>query len=91
MQNLAQSYDGLNRSQKATIDQFVAGKFQINILKSVLGDLSTVNNEYNRAQQVSANATDQAIQKNQQLYLVKQLLDLDLQISLERHLRMGLH
>lgn len=67
LQNLAQSYDGLNRSQKATIDQFVAGKFQINILKSVLGDLSTVNNEYNRAQQVSANATDQAIQKNQQL------------------------
>ena len=64
LQNLAQSYDGLNRSQKATVDQFVAGKFQINILKSVLGDLSTVNNEYNRAQQVSANATDQAIQKN---------------------------
>ena len=67
LQNLAQSYDGLNRTQKATIDQFVAGKFQINILKSVLGDLNTVNNEYSRAQQVSANATDQAIQKNQQL------------------------
>ena len=67
LQNLASTYDTLNRSQKATIDQFVAGKFQINILKSVLGDLSTVNNEYNRAQQVSANATDQAIQKNQQL------------------------
>jgi TP901 family phage tail tape measure protein len=39
LQNLAQSYDTLNRTQKATIDQFVAGKFQINILKSVLGDL----------------------------------------------------
>ncbi|MAR66557.1 MAG: phage tail tape measure protein [Crocinitomicaceae bacterium] len=67
LQNLAQSYDSLNRTQKASIDQFVAGKFQINILKSVLGDLNTVNNEYSRAQQVSANATDQAIQKNQQL------------------------
>ena len=67
LQNLAQSYDSLGRSQKASVDQFVAGKFQINILKSVLGDLSTVNNEYSRAQQVSANATDQAIQKNQQL------------------------
>jgi TP901 family phage tail tape measure protein len=67
LQNLAQTYDTLNRSQKATLDQFVAGKFQINILKSVLGDLNTVNGEYARAQQVSINATDQAIQKNDTL------------------------
>ena len=67
LQNLAQTYDSLNRSQKATVDQFVAGKFQINILKSVLGDLNTVNNQYVQAQQVSLNATDQAIQKNETL------------------------
>ena len=65
LQNLAQTYDTLNRSQKTTLDQFVAGKFQINILKSVLGDLNTVNGEYARAQQVSIGATDQAIQKNE--------------------------
>ena len=67
LQNLAQTYDTLTRTQKASLDQFVAGKFQINILKAALGDLSKTNNDYTRAQQVSANATDQAIQKNKQL------------------------
>ncbi len=45
----------------------MAGKFQINILKAALGDLGKANSDYTRAQQVSANATDQAIQKNKQL------------------------
>ena len=67
LQNLASTYDTLGRSQKATVDQFVAGKFQINILKSVLGDLSSANNDYTGALRTSLGATDQAIQKNQEL------------------------
>ena len=67
LQNLAQTYDTLTRTQKASVDQHVAGKFQINILKAALGDLGKANSDYARAQQVSANATDQAIRKNEQL------------------------
>jgi len=67
LKNLATQYDGLSRSAKVAVDQQVAGVFQINILKAAVGDLSKQNSLAARATQISAGATDQAIQKNNQL------------------------
>ena len=65
--DLANTFDGLSESQKAQIAQTVGGVFQINILKAVLSDAAKQNGILARATEISSSATDEAIQKNDQL------------------------
>ena len=67
LENLAKSYDGLSQSAKSAVSEQVAGAFQINVLKASLGDLNKQNSIATRATQVSSNATDEAIRKNEKL------------------------
>lgn len=53
--------------ERASLDRTVAGTFQINILKAALADLGKQYSVYNSALSTSANATDEAIRKNEQL------------------------
>ena len=65
--DLANTFDSLSESQKAQIAQTVGGVFQINILKAVLSDAAKQNGILARATEISSSATDEAIQKNDQL------------------------
>jgi TP901 family phage tail tape measure protein len=65
--DLANTFDALSESQKAQIAQTVGGVFQINVLKAVLGDAAKQNGILSSATQIAAGATDEAIQKNEQL------------------------
>ena len=65
--DLANTFDHLSEAQKAQIAQTVGGVFQINVLKAVLSDAAKQNGILANATQISANATDEAIQKNEQL------------------------
>jgi TP901 family phage tail tape measure protein len=64
---LANTFDHLSESQKAQITQTMGGLFHINILKAVLSDAAKQNGILARATEISSSATDEAIQKNQQL------------------------
>lgn len=64
---LAQKFDGLSDAQRANVAELVGGVFQINILKAALGDLGKQYSIYNSALNTSANATDAAIKRNEQL------------------------
>lgn len=65
--DLANTFDKLSEAQKAQIAQTVGGVFQINILKAILGDAAKQNGILAKATQISAGATDEAIDKNEQL------------------------
>ncbi|NCF43033.1 MAG: phage tail tape measure protein, partial [Bacteroidetes bacterium] len=65
--DLANTFDSLTESQKAQIAQTVGGVCQINVLKAVLSDAAKQNGILANATQISAGATDEAIQKNEQL------------------------
>jgi TP901 family phage tail tape measure protein len=65
--DLANTFDHLTESQKSQIAQTVGGVFQINVLKAVLSDAAKQNGILANATQISAGATDEAIQKNEQL------------------------
>ena len=65
--DLANTFDTLSEAQKAQIAQTVGGVFQINVLKAILGDAAKQNGILANATQISANATDEAIQKNEML------------------------
>ena len=65
--DLANTFDQLTESQKAQIAQTVGGVFQINVLKAILGDAAKQNGILANATQISASATDEAIDKNEQL------------------------
>jgi len=65
--DLANTFDHLTESQKAQIAQTVGGVFQINILKAVLSDAAKQNGILANATQISAGATTEAIDKNDQL------------------------
>ena len=67
LSDLANTFDTLSEAQKAQIAQTVGGVFQINVLKAVLGDAAKQNGILANATQISANATDEAITKNEQL------------------------
>lgn len=64
---LAQSYDKLGASQKQQIESQIAGLYQINLLKAGLSDLASQTSIYAQATEVSNQATDEAIRRNQQL------------------------
>jgi TP901 family phage tail tape measure protein len=65
--DLANTFDTLTAAQQAQIAQTVGGVFQINVLKAVLSDAAKQNGILASATQISAGATDEAIQKNEQL------------------------
>lgn len=64
---LARTYDGLSESQKSTTSELVGGVFQINILKSVMGDLNREFSIYNQALKTSSGSTDEAVRRNEAL------------------------
>ncbi|MAR68826.1 MAG: phage tail tape measure protein, partial [Crocinitomicaceae bacterium] len=65
--DLANTFDTLSEAQKAQITQTMGGLFHINILKAVLSDAAKQNGILARATEISSSATDEAVQKNQQL------------------------
>ena len=67
LQNLSDKFKDLSKTQQNQMAESVAGVFQVNILRSALGDLSNKYGIYNRALKESATATDQAYQKNEKL------------------------
>lgn len=67
LSSLANTYDKLNSTQKASIAETVGGVFQINILKAALNDLSSEYSIFSRALETSVGATDEAISRNEQL------------------------
>jgi len=67
LNNLAQSFDTLSKSQQAAIAETVGGVYQINILRATLGDLSKQYSIYNSALNISATSTNQAISRNEAL------------------------
>lgn len=67
LKQLANVYGSLSDAQKSDVTQTVAGVFQKNILIATLKDLSKANSEYQRAVNTSADATDQANQRNKEL------------------------
>jgi TP901 family phage tail tape measure protein len=67
LSDLSKSYETLSGVQKSSIAETVGGVFQINILKAALGDLNSEYSIYSRALSASTGATDEAIQRNEQL------------------------
>ncbi len=67
LQDLAGVYDKLGATQQAAVAEQVGGVFQINILKAALADLGKEYSIYNSALNVAAGATDQAVQRNEEL------------------------
>lgn len=67
LDGLAKTYDNLSASQKSVVSEQVAGVFQINILKAALGDLNSEYSIYQGALKASASATNEAVQRNQEL------------------------
>jgi TP901 family phage tail tape measure protein len=67
LNDLANTFDTLSAAQKAQITQTMGGLFHINILKAVLSDAAKQNGIMAEATKISAGATDEAIQKNEEL------------------------
>ena len=67
LMELAGTFDTLSAAQQAQISQTIAGLFHVNIFKAVLSDAAKQNSILAKATEISAGATDEAIQKNQQL------------------------
>lgn len=67
LNDLANTFDTLSAAQKAQITQTMGGLFHINILKAVLSDAAKQNGIMAEATRISAGATDEAIQKNEEL------------------------
>lgn len=67
LSNLATTFNQLGDAQRAQVAETVGGVFQINILRAALADLGKEYSVYSRALDTSANATDQAISRNEKL------------------------
>lgn len=67
LQNFAKTYDTLGAAAKRSAAELVGGVYQINILKAVLGDLSKAQGIAAQATNVSSNATDEAVRRNEAL------------------------
>lgn len=62
---LAKTYDTLGEKQKSLVTEQVAGGFQINIIKALIGDLSKDTTRYSEVLKITANAQDEATAKNE--------------------------
>ena len=67
LQNMADGFDSLTKSQQASLAENVAGVFQVNILKAALSDLSAATSHYKGALDAANSATNEAYQRNEQL------------------------
>jgi len=67
IQNLANNFDKLSKSQQASVSESVAGVFQVNILKAAMSDLSSATSHYKGALHAANSATDEAYKRNEQL------------------------
>lgn len=67
LQNLGNAYAGLNSELRNSVVQQVGNIYQSNIVRAILSDLSKETSFYSLALQDSLNATDNAIQKNEEL------------------------
>lgn len=67
LKDLANVYSSLDPGKQAEVAEKVGGVFQINILKAALGDLGKEYSIYSGAVNTSLSATDEAIQRNEQL------------------------
>lgn len=67
LKEYAVARDKLSESERNATDRAISGTQQINILKSAVADLSKEYSIYSRALNVSEQATDQAIRKNEEL------------------------
>lgn len=66
-QNLAGSYRNLTREQQRYVDELGAGVFQINQFKAIVGDAAKTNGIAASAQRTAANATNEALIRNEAL------------------------
>jgi TP901 family phage tail tape measure protein len=57
LENLSNSYDTLSSSQRSFVAEAVGGVYQINVLKSILGDLGSGFGAYHRALEVAGETT----------------------------------
>lgn len=67
LSNLANTFGTLGDNQRAQVAETVGGVFQINILKAALADLGKEYSVYNNALKTSANASNEAIERNEAL------------------------
>ncbi len=67
LQSLAQVYGGLTDKQKSYVSQISAGLFQVNQFKAAMSDLSKEYSINTQAVQVSKDATNEAIKRNEKL------------------------
>jgi TP901 family phage tail tape measure protein len=67
LNNLAGSFQNLSKSQQAATAEAVGGVFQINVLRSTLGDLGKEYSIYDGALRTSASSTNEAIKRNEAL------------------------
>lgn len=67
IKSLAATYDSLGKTQQNELSELVGGVYQINILKSIVGDLSREFGIYDSALKVANSSTDEAIKRNEQL------------------------
>lgn len=67
LENLANSYETLSDTTKSALAEQVAGVYQVNILKSLLSDLSDRNSAYSRSLDIGRRATNEATIANAQL------------------------
>jgi len=67
LQNLANTYKTLARSEQVAISERVAGIQQINQLKALLGDLAHANSVYSRSLATAGENTNAAIERNKLL------------------------
>ena len=67
LQNLANKFGTLTKAKQASIAEDVAGVFQVNILRAALSDLSDKYSNYGRALSQSAQATNEAYKRNEEL------------------------
>lgn len=67
LQDYARARENLGEVERQSLDRTVGSTFQINKLKAALADVTKVNGVYAQATRTAANATDEAIRKNEQL------------------------
>jgi TP901 family phage tail tape measure protein len=67
LKNFADQYKNLADSQRAQLSEQVAGVYQVNILKGIIGDLSNAQGTYTKALERGAMASNEADIANQKL------------------------
>ena len=67
LSNYIAATKNLSQIEKARNDELLGGVYQINQLKAITSDLGKANGIYARSLQIANSATDDAIQKNEQL------------------------